>query len=114
MKSSLLLALSLALNLSLFSQTWIQKDSLPVAVQGSFSFSIGGILYVGGGYNGNTIDNFQAYDPATNSWTTKATVPTTIEASWGFVLNGKGYTVGGWTGSSLSNSVYMYDPGTNT
>jgi len=71
------------------------------------------MLYVGGGYNGNTIDSFFQYNPSTNSWAAMANVPTPIEAAYGFVLNGMGYLVCGYNGN-LSTNVFMYNPGTNT
>ena len=114
MRSFLTLSILLGLHLSLFSQTWIQKDSIPnQGVSGLLSFSISGKLYAGGGYNGSTVLNgFYEYDPAANTWTAKANLPVALESA-GFTLHGKGYMVCGY-GTTLTRTVYMYDPGADT
>jgi N-acetylneuraminic acid mutarotase len=60
-----------------FSQTWVQKASLPrTGILSPFSFSIGGKLYVGGGWDGSSCQNgFYEYDPSSNSWTAKPVYP---------------------------------------
>ena len=106
--------------ISLFAQTWVQKASLPIidGIQGCFSFSINGKLYVGGGYDynlGNVVNGFYEYDPVTNAWTVKASVPVAVGTNDGFVLNGMGYIACGTiSGNIPSNYVYRYDPSTNT
>jgi len=114
MKSLLLFTVLLGLHFSSFSQTWTPKRSLPASgVESPFSFSIGGMLYVGGGWSSSPIDSFFQYDPSGNTWTAMANIPTPIESSYGFVLNGKGYIACGYNGT-LTTNVFMYDPGTNT
>jgi gliding motility-associated-like protein len=108
------------LQLTLFSQTWVQKASLPIThgIQGCFSFSINGKLYVGGGYDniiGNVVKGFYEYDRATNSWTVKASVPIAVGTNDAFVINGFGYiSCGTVVGNLPSNFVYKYDPVNNT
>jgi gliding motility-associated-like protein len=115
MKFILLLGAFLGFHVSSFSQNWVQKASLPISIgiQSPFSFSIGGMLYVGGGYNGTTTNGFYKYNPIINTWTTLGNLPTPNEAGYGFVLNGMGYLVCGYNGN-LSNKVYMYNPATDT
>jgi|GEM_PF-2113663 len=101
-----------------YSQTWIQKADLPnpIGLNAPFSFSIGGKLYVGGGYTGsNASSSFYEYDPATNAWTPKANSPIPLYATFQFVINGIGYVAAGATsGGAIVNTVYSYDPSTNT
>ena len=96
------------------AQTWVQEapPPSPVGLDGPMWFSIGGKLYVGGGYNSSSgcQTGFYEYDPRTNTWTTKAPIPIGL-ASYGFVINGKGYTVCGITANgTIVPNVYMYDP----
>ena len=77
--------------ISLFAQPWGQKASLPITdgIQGCFSFSMNGKLYVGGGYDnviGNVVSGFYEYDPSIDAWTIKASVPQAVGTNDAFVL----------------------------
>jgi N-acetylneuraminic acid mutarotase len=99
-----------------YSQSWVQKASLPsgYSVYAPFFFSIGGKLYVGGGWNNNFYNSFYMYDPATNLWAAKANVPDSVYAGAFFSINGKAYVVSGRADGYFSSAVYRYDPGTDT
>ena len=100
-----------------YSQVWVEEDTLPVSggTLLPFTFSIGGKLYIGGGYsNGSAQSTLYEYDPASNTITTKASMPVALEGNYGFVINGKGYIACGANSGGLSNLVYMYDPATDT
>jgi N-acetylneuraminic acid mutarotase len=105
------------LGLYSYGQTWIQKASLPNTTAGYWpvSFSIGGKLYVGGGYwNGTVLQTFFEYNPATNVWTQKGNMPKALYSAAHFVINDKGYVTCGGQQGGFSSNVYEYDPITDT
>jgi gliding motility-associated-like protein len=107
-----LFALAGLIHISLFSQTWVQKASLPISngLLAPAFFTINGKLYVGAGYAVSATSNaFYEYNPSTNAWTQVASMPGALYNTACFALNGKGYVATG----GISNSVYKYDPVAN-
>src|SRR4051812_31398963 len=88
-----MLITALCAGFAMNAQTWIQKASMPAGNTPyyPYSFSIGGKLYVGGGYTGSATNRFFMYDPVTNVWTAKASMPNNLYGGAYFVINGKGY-----------------------
>ena len=117
MKHLFTLLVIIILGSSAYGQTWMQKASLPDTTAGYWpiSFSIGGKLYVGGGYwNGTVLNTFYEYNPATNLWTKKGNLPLGLYSAACFVINGKGYVACGGQQGGFSSSVYLYDPAIDT
>src|SRR5258708_6683079 len=56
----------------------------------------------------------QAYNTAANKWTTAAPLPTAVTDGTGAVVNGILYVIGGYNGTNTLNTVYAYNPSTNT
>ena len=70
-------------------QSWTTKPDIPNTAAtgrwGAQCFSLGGKIYVGGGYIGNFISraDFWEYDPATDDWTQRASLPDSARhATW--------------------------------
>lgn len=81
------------------SAGWTQKAGVNTPGPGrwgSLSFTLGGKIYVGGGYVGNftNTNDWQVYDPVANQWSYLANMPganSSRTAGVAFVLNGKGF-----------------------
>ena len=112
MKKILFLYHVLMVSTIAMSQNWTQKSSLPATLGCyPYCFSIGGKLYVGGGFNaGYKYDSFYVYNPTTDTWTVRANIPNHLYGGAFFVLNGKGYIACGNSNNGLTNGVYLYDP----
>ncbi|MCU0440602.1 MAG: IPT/TIG domain-containing protein [Raineya sp.] len=107
------------------TNTWTQKaDFAGTGRAGAVSFSIGEVGFVGLGSTGlypnqTSLNDFWAYDPATNTWISRTSFPGGIRyGASSFVVNGKAYA---GLGYHSSNSVptyykdwYEYNPITNT
>jgi len=95
--------------------SWTQVASMPRGRYYASAFSIGGIGYVGSGYDDSTSTNlkdFYAYDTQSGQWTKKADLPAVArQQAVGFAINGKGYI-----GTGLDDQknpladFYQYDP----
>lgn len=109
------------------NDTWTETSSLDIkggSRMGAFSFQIGDMAYVGGGFSDSAgskslLQDFYAYDPASDTWTRKADLPSAIVYATAFSLNGKGFAgTGGGGGVDASGNVtsgslktfYQYDP----
>lgn len=114
MQKGVLLLFTLCLSFLSNANQWIQKADLGGSVRfGAFSFSIGNVGYMGGGYaNGSNYSDFWQYDPSVDIWTQKSSYPIAVRAAGSFAINGKGYVVCGRTSSTIAD-VNEYDPLTN-
>ncbi|MBI3502490.1 MAG: gliding motility-associated C-terminal domain-containing protein [Bacteroidetes bacterium] len=102
---------------ALFSQSWVQKASLPAG--GRFSavaFTIGNKGYLGTGDDVfKTFDDFWEYDPIANSWTQKANFGGGVrEFATGFATGTKGYIGTGFDSNNDYNDFWEYDPSANS
>jgi len=116
MKNLLILILLLTPSLCK-ADYWTRKADFPGGARlGAYSFTIGNLAYVGGGYNfDNTVtyNDLWAYDPVTNSWTQKTNLPAHNKAYAGcFAIGNKGYVCSGIDSYLLgaTNTLYEYDP----
>jgi N-acetylneuraminic acid mutarotase len=104
------------------SDEWATKAPMPHASGDLAVGVVDGILYAVGGqqdpsYGTPTLNDLQAYDPATDSWTAKAPMPTARRALAVAVANGKLYAIGGnsdYASHALVATVEAYDPATDT
>jgi N-acetylneuraminic acid mutarotase len=74
-----------------------------------------GKLYIGGG--ASCLQDFYAYDTATNTWTTLANHPTAHWEGRAVAYNGRIYVTGehpGCDGYSCTSQYYYYDIASNT
>ncbi len=104
--------------------SWVTEAPLPAAVGDSTSAALNGALYVAGGVAGPISAALQAYNPATNAWTPLATMPGGRAEAVGGAINGHLYVAGGLTikvGGNPphiffgpNNSLFIYDPASNT
>ncbi|QES87479.1 Kelch repeat-containing protein [Rhizosphaericola mali] len=82
------------------------------------AFAIGGVGYIGTGYNDSTgvyNNTFYGYDTATNLWTRKADfIGGARGEAIGFALNGKGYMGTGRDLYQLYSDIYEYDPSSDS
>ena len=99
---------------------WGTKAALPTRLHHAGAASVGGKLYVVGGFTRSflafwtPVATAYRYDPATDLWTELAPLPTPRGALAVAVSAGKVYAVGGIGEEGNSDAVEMYDPATNT
>jgi N-acetylneuraminic acid mutarotase len=76
-----------------------------------------GKLYIGGGQpSSGCLQDFYAYDIATNTWTTLPNHPNAHSDAWAVAYNGKVYVIGEATGCNTcpsTNQYYSYDIASN-
>jgi uncharacterized repeat protein (TIGR03803 family) len=99
--------------------SWASGKAMPTAVAGAASASIGGKVYVVGGFRTQgaaPVNNNQIYNPTTKVWTTGAAIPTPVYAAASATVSGLFYVIGGYEGASgtPSNLVQIYNPAKNT
>nr|WP_322625243.1 kelch repeat-containing protein [uncultured Flavobacterium sp.] len=77
----------------------------------AFSVYSGGKIYAGGGVNGEILNDFHVYDPATNAWVRKADLPERYYNRGAAAIGNKIYTIGGYNaqygGINANNSIYI-------
>lgn len=99
------------------AQTWTYRQDIPNTPTsgrwGAISFSVGGKVYVGGGYKGNftSLNDFWEYDPTTDQWTQKQNLPGAVNrtAGAGFSGNGKGYVCLGSANYNTVSAAFLAD-----
>ena len=110
------LLLFLAFPLTAAAQ-WIPTTSMPEPRYGAASAVYGERLYVFGGVDGdqNVRTETFAYNSAGQTWETNHTpLPVPRRQAAAVVFGGKIYVIGGSNGSAPSDSVFAYDPDTET
>lgn len=108
--------------LTLKGDQWTQNSNFPGGKRSqTFSFSIGGKGYVGGGVDDNNklLNDFWEFDPSTNIWSQKADFKgTPRQNAKGFSILDKGYVVFGVDALGMnfhiSNELWEYDPKLDT
>ena len=117
-KYSLLSICFVLISSFLYGQRWSQQVSPTYSArENSVGFVIGNKAYLGTGYNGNFLSDFQSYDVTTGSWGAVAPIPGASRSnSIAFEIGGFGYVTAGWSTFGVNNnsSMYRYDPSTNT
>jgi N-acetylneuraminic acid mutarotase len=80
------------------------------------SFTIGDIVFVGGGFDGtDRRKDFWAFNATTGTWTQKADMPGVPRSSAAaFALNGRGYVGTGYDGTDKLKDFWEYNPETNS
>lgn len=121
MKKLILLKITLlSISITYAQGGWLEKANVTSSVRlGSFGFSIGSKVYVGGGDNNSNVflNDFWEYDPTTNVWTQKANYSSIGRRfGVGFSIGAKGYTGLGEASATLGfafSDFYEYNPLTN-
>jgi subtilisin family serine protease len=98
---------------------WSSKAPLPAFRQsGGGATTIGGLLYVPGGYDASNVltRSLFAYNPTSNTWVTKAGMPIMSGCGASRSIAGKLYVFTGCTGNPAAPAglLHRYDPSTNT
>lgn len=99
---------------------WATKASLPAGVHHAGAGTVGGRLYVIGGFTRSffsvwdPVASAYMYQPETDSWTERAPMPTPRGALAVAESGGLLYAIGGYDGSGNSAALEVYDPATNT
>ena len=93
---------------------WTTKAPVSLASNGPSVGAIDGLIYVVAGWNGSHRNDLYAYNPATDTWATKAPSPLIGNGRAHGVINGVLYEAGGTNCCVTVNSVFAYDPATNT
>ena len=96
------------------SGSWERRRSMPEGThRGASGVTVaGGKLYVAGGFRGSAVDDFSAYDPATDRWTVLADLPVAADHLVAGAIDGIVYAAGGRGGSIASHRPRLdaYDP----
>ena len=98
---------------------WSAKAALPTSLHHTGAVSVGGKLYVIGGFTRSflaywtPVATAYRYDPETDSWAELAAMPTPRGALAVAQVAGQVYAVGGIGEDGNSEAVEMYDPATN-
>jgi len=96
------------------NNTWSTAAPLPATTAGGSAAVVKNVLYIFGGYSGNTnataVNAVWAYNPTTNTWAPKAAMPTARGSTAAVVAGTTVYVIGG-NGSSILrlNTVEAYD-----
>jgi N-acetylneuraminic acid mutarotase len=108
------------------TNTWVTLATCPVARHFLSSVIINGLIYIFGGrltltgapYTSTVYAEHYCYDISTNTWSEKASMPSPRHSLSGATVNGIIYAIGGDSTSGdttgVSNSVFSYDPLTDT
>jgi N-acetylneuraminic acid mutarotase len=101
------------------TNTWSQKASLGLAMEGPAGFVINNKAYIGFGYSKQVSDvtnDFYEYDPPTNTWTRRADFPGTARTyPVGISIGNLGYVgLGQSKDGNFLIDVWQYDPTTDT
>lgn len=89
--------------------------------EAAMGFYSNGKIYIGGGIDNESLNDFWEYDTATDNWNQKANFPISYGKRSCSEINGKGYFVGGVSGyltptqtlSNHTNELLEYNPATN-
>ena len=96
--------------------TWERRRSMPEGTHRGASgvTTADGKLYVAGGFRGSAVDDFSAYDPATDRWTVLADLPVAADHLVAGAIDGIVYAAGGRGGGIASHRPRLdaYDPAT--
>ncbi|MEA2903419.1 MAG: hypothetical protein QOI12_806 [Alphaproteobacteria bacterium] len=99
--------------------SWTMKAPVPARLNEVSVAAVAGKLHVmGGSVLGFTGPYHVQYDPASDTWRPRAPLPRALDHIGSVALNGKIYTVGGFVGGGThrdgQNSVFEYDPASDT
>ena len=98
------------------TNTWSTGAALPTPTWGGASAVVSNVLYVFGGYIGNSgpaTNAVWAYKPSTNTWTAKAAMPTARGSEVAVVKGTIIYVIGGNGPTNRLNTVESYNTATN-
>jgi N-acetylneuraminic acid mutarotase len=91
------------------NNSWTKLASGPEPRNEACTGSIGGLLYVAGGWNGTPLKSTESYDPSTNSWKSEAPMLKAATYPAGVVYKGKLYCFGGGSAENITKSAsYNY------
>jgi N-acetylneuraminic acid mutarotase len=96
------------------STGWTTGASIPTARSAAGAAVLDGKLYVAGGLTTVAVNNFDVYDPVSNTWQTLSPMPTARYGAGLAAVDGILYAVGGFTGAARLDTVEAYDPATDT
>lgn len=92
------------------SDTWTPIAGLPGARAQHAAATLEGILYVGGGLDGDQVlDSCQAFDPNTGTWTARASLLTPRADHCAVTYGDCLYICGGWYEDEATNSRVLVD-----
>ena len=93
---------------------WVNGPSLPVAVNHAMAASVGGTVYVMGGYTSSGPPSNQAFALQGDGWEPLPPMPEARAAGGAAAAAGKIYVAGGVGPSGLAGSTLVLDPATGT
>jgi N-acetylneuraminic acid mutarotase len=94
------------------TEEWSFVAPLPVGLHHTAAASVGGLLYVIGGWQdffGIPVADVYAYDPAADEWTPREPMPTARAGHAATVLDGRIYVAGG-SPDERAHDFAVYDP----
>jgi len=98
------------------TNTWERLADIPIPVTDIHAIVIGGMIYIPGGRleTGETTDVLEVFNPMTEEWQLSAPLPMPLCAYSAVAFEGRIILFGGWDGEKYTNSIFSYDPQTNT
>ena len=104
------------------TDSWRDLATMPTPRDDVALAVLNGFIYVIGGRNqsGTSLTTVERYDPTNDVWTSvaplPAPLPTPLSYQHAAVINGRIWVAGGYPGSGSPsvNTVYFYDPASNT
>lgn len=88
------------------TDSWIALTTLSVGLHAPAATSLGGLIYIGGGYNGGNTDVVQTFDASTLAFNTVSSLPVPIAYHEMVTIDTCIYSVGGDNASS--NLLFRY------
>lgn len=98
------------------ADTWTERANLPTGRSQCRAATVGGKIYViGGTVPGNeTTGVNEVYDPISNNWDTKAPLPQATTGGCLAAFGSRLYYIGGFSGNGPVDTVWIYDPETDS
>jgi PKD repeat protein len=93
---------------------WSQGAEMPGPRTWIDAVAMDGRIYVAGGWSTYATSSLYIYDIGSGAWTSGAAMPQARFAYAGVALGGKYYVIGGTDGSAYQDTLWSYDPATDT
>lgn len=96
------------------TDSWSARAPMPTPRDRLTSAVVSGKVLVFGGYQGQALSVVEEYDPATDTWEIKPPMPAVDSEAAAAVVNGLVYVIGGDNGLQSNQTMFVYDPSTET
>lgn len=93
------------------ANSWSERPNIPAAArEGAIAFTIGDVVYLGLGYNGNELSDLWRFSPG-NEWVQLTDFPGGARSfATGFSVGNRGYICCGFDGENSRSDCWEYNP----